>query len=243
MQPRPASNPPTSVTYFETILFTMTLEENTGPLRQPAWEGTHRTLFTSPQQQCGGADLHHLCLLSSCSSLCLFRFLIFAQLLLIAQGAFQPESLASIVPHSCLPLFPPDPHWPFTYIPQVLGSFYWSLYLQIDVLTQQRGELYYPDVRKAKRLQGQRNLGSLTQIKLGTTDEKGINCGKLFEINLHDVLWFFVAPRLSENPSMLLAVKTPLAEEQLVRGQWQQGVYGRPDERQAPPHRGLPLGN
>lgn len=115
MQPRPASNPPTSVTYFEKILFTMTLEENTGPLRQPAWEGTHRTLFTSPQQQCGGADLHHLCLLSSCSSLCLFRFLIFAWLLLTAQGAFQPESLASIVPHSCLPLFPPDPHWPFTY--------------------------------------------------------------------------------------------------------------------------------
>lgn len=32
-----------------------------------------------------------------------------------AQGAFQPKPSASIVPHSCLPLFPPDPHWPFTY--------------------------------------------------------------------------------------------------------------------------------
>lgn len=81
MQPRLASNP-TSVTYFEKILLTMTLEENTGPLRQPAWECTHSTLLTSPQQQCGGADLPHLWLLSSCSSICLFCFLISAWLLL-----------------------------------------------------------------------------------------------------------------------------------------------------------------
>lgn len=100
----------------------------------------------------------------------------------------------------------PLPTWPSLaiHIPQALGSFYWSLYLQNDVLTQQKWGvgvgLYYPDVRKAKRLQGQRNPGSLTQIKLCTTDEKRINCGKLFKINLHDVLWFLVAPQTLRKP-------------------------------------------
>ena len=44
-------------------------------------------------------------------------------------------------------------------------------------------------------------------------------------------------------PSMLLAMKMPLAEEQLVRGQQQQDVHKMPDERQAPQNRGLPPGN
>lgn len=68
-------------------------------------------------------------------------------------------------------------------------------------------------------------------------------CGNWFK-SIYTVCPVFCCPQnlnKKKNP-MPLAMQMPLAEAQLVRGQWQQDVHKTPDERQAPQNRGLPPG-
>lgn len=154
------------------------------PLIPPAWEGTHSKPPTSPQQQCSNLLKLSVDLTFVVAIFLLFYlslpFLGFAWPSSHCSRYFQAWALSFLSSNA----FSLLPTWPPLAIRIQFEPWHLSIYLFIyksDVLTKQkRGDLLSGHQKsKIKRPQDQKNLSTLTQIKLCTTDEKGLKCGKL----------------------------------------------------------------
>lgn len=179
---------------------TRTLEENTGPLRQPAWEGTHSTLPPSPQQQCSGAELPHLCLLSSWASSCLFPFLISAWLLLILLRV-----LSSLSPW--IPSFPTHA-FPTSHLSLIGHAHATSLeiFLSVTFFTKwcfnkakEREGLIVWTVEKQRGHRAREVSVLWLQLNYVQQMRRGFTLANV-EINLHDVPWVLLPPDSQKTP-------------------------------------------